>query len=68
MGDHEVPLPKPPCCREIKVDEETYTGCAYGYGDVHPLIHLVTVQCATAVVWNRGTIQTSLIMRGPCSN
>ncbi len=29
------PLPNPPRCRGIKVDE-TYTGCAYGCGDLLP--------------------------------
>jgi hypothetical protein len=30
------PLPPPPRCRGIPLDDGNYTGCAYGYGDLAP--------------------------------
>src|SRR5690348_3038211 len=30
------PLPQPPRCRGIPLDDGEYTGCAYGYGDLAP--------------------------------
>src|SRR5712671_2325448 len=36
--DFEIrPLPDPPLCRGIPLDDGNYTGCAYGYGDITPL-------------------------------
>jgi hypothetical protein len=35
-GSRSRPLPSPPRCRGIPLDDGQYTGCPYGYGDLPP--------------------------------
>jgi hypothetical protein len=50
--DSEVrPLPKPPRCRGIPLDNGEYTGCAYGYDDFAPF----TGPCDCPVCYGSGT-------------
>ena len=34
--DESRPLPAPPRCRGIPIGDRSFTGCAFGYGDVAP--------------------------------